>query len=284
MRLSTAWPQFEAEKRLQGYSPHTLKAYHLQSKLLIKFLGDFKIQDITTKDLKRYLAAQTHLKPASLDHRTRYIKSLFRWAQDEDIVNGNPAAKLRRPKLGQRVPKALSEEIIEELRISCNGAFEHALIELIYTTGCRIGEIHKLNRGDINFGNHSIIVHGKGNKEREVYFHYRAAIWLQKYLKSRKDDEIALFVTRRKYGKEKRPRRMSIDQLRIVIKEIAKRSDVDINIYPHKFRHSYATHLINNGAPIEVVSSLLGHSKLSTTQLYFHLTGKHRKQMYQKYF
>ncbi len=284
MLLSTAWPQFEADKRLLGYSPYTLKAYRLQSRLLTEYLEDPEIEEVTTAQLKGYLAAQTHLKPASLDHRIRFIKSLFKWAQDENIVNGNPAAKIRRPKMPQRLPKALAEEDVEMLREACQGAFEHSLAELIYTTGCRIGEIYQLNRGDLNFNNRSVVVHGKGSKDREVYFHYRAGIWLKKYLESRRDDEIALFVTRRNFGNESRPRRMSIAQLRYVIKGIAERAEVNTNVYPHKFRHSYATHLLNNGAPMEVVSSLLGHAKIETTRIYAHLSGERRREMYQKYF
>jgi len=284
MRLTEAWPLYEAERRLQGYSPYTLKAYKLQSRLLTEYLEDPHIEEIKTENLKRYLSAQTHLKPSSLDHRIRFIKSLFRWAQDEGMLNGNPASKIRRPKMGQRLPKALAEEDVEMLREACQGSFEHALIELIYTSGCRIGEIYLLNRGDIDFNNRSMVVHGKGSKEREVYFHYRAAIWLRKYLESRNDREVALFVTRRCFGNESEPRRMSIAQLRYIIKGIAARSDVKSNVFPHAFRHSYATHLLNNGAPMEVISSLLGHAKLETTRIYLHLTGERRRETYQKYF
>lgn len=284
MRLSTAWPQFEADKRLLGYSPYTLKAYKLQSRLLAEFLEDPEIEEVKTEDLKGYLISLTHLKPASIGHRIRFIKSIFRWAQDEGIITGNPATKLREPKQGQRLPKALSEEVVEMLREACEGAFEHSLVELIYTTGCRIGEIYQLNRGDLNFNQRSVVVRGKGDKDREVYFHYRASIWLQKYLESRTDDDIALFVTRRKFGNESEPRRMSIAQLRYVIKRIAERADVDVNVYPHKFRHSYACHLLNNGAPMEAVSSLMGHSKIETTRIYAQLSGERRREMYQKYF
>jgi len=284
MRLSATWPLYEADKRLLGYSPHTLKAYALQARMLTEFLEDPNINEITTEDLKGYLASLVHLKPASVGHRIRFLKSLFRWAQDEGHITGNPSAKLREPKQGQRVPKALSEEDVEMLREACEGAFEHALVELVYTTGCRIGEVYQMNRGDINLNSRSVVVRGKGDKDREVYFHHRASIWLRKYLSSRTDDDAALFVTRRKFGNEKRPHRMSIDMLRYAIKQIAQRAEVETNVYPHKFRHSYATHLLNNGAPMEVVSSLMGHSKIATTQIYAHLTGARRKEMYQKYF
>jgi integrase/recombinase XerD len=119
---------------------------------------------------------------------------------------------------------------------------------------------------------------GKGDKEREVYFSIKAAIWLRKYFNVRKDTDMALFVTERK------PHRMSIAEIRYVIKRVARRSELDANVYPHKLRHSYATHLLNNGAPMEGIQTLLGHTNLSTTMLYASLSGPRRKEIYRKFF
>lgn len=278
MRLTEAWSAYAADKRLLGYSKQTLKAYRLQIDLLIRHFGDIDIGSLTFEQLKAYLAAQEHLAPSSLGHRIRLLKSLFRWAQDEAFVVGNPASKLREPKQGTRLPKAMTEEDIELLREGCTSALEHALVELIYTTGCRIGEVVGLNRNSIDWETRSIIVRGKGDKEREVYFSVKAGIWLKKYLRERKDSDTALIVT------ERAPHRMSIAQIRYVIKRIAKRAGVSVNVYPHRLRHSYATHLVNNGAPLELVQSLLGHSKLETTRIYAHMSGQKRREQYQKYF
>lgn len=278
MLLSQAWSAYEVDKRLLGYSPHTLKSYKLQAGLLIKHLGDRDLSDVALEMLKEYLGAQTHLKPASIGHRVRFIKSLFHWAQDEGYIIGNPASKLREPKLGLRLPKAMPEEDIVELQEGCNTTLEHALIEFMYTTGCRIGEVQSLNRNAINWEDRSAIVRGKGDKEREVYFNMKCAIWLKKYLKERKDSDVALFVT------ERAPHRMSISQIRYITKRVAKRSEVQTNVYPHKLRHSYATHLLNNGAPLEAIQSFLGHSKIETTRLYAQLSGEHRRQIYKRYF
>ncbi|WP_192825070.1 tyrosine-type recombinase/integrase, partial [Peribacillus frigoritolerans] len=176
--------------------------------------------------------------------RIRFIKSLFRWAQDENLINGNPASKIKEPKLELRVPKYLSEEEIEHLREACHTTFENALFEFMYSTGCRIGEAITLDRASINFSNQSAIVLGKGRKEREVYFNTRCEIWLKRYLSERKDHEEALFVTTRA------PHRMSISQARNIIKLVAKRTDIKKSIHPHQLRHSYATNLLNNGAPL----------------------------------
>jgi len=278
MRLSSAWEAYAADKRLDGYSPHTMRAYKLQAQLLIRHLGDIDIKEISLKDLKDYLAAQEHLKPASIGHRIRFLKSLFRWAQDKGEIIGNPSARLREPKTAQRLPKDLSEEDIEMLREGCKSTLEHALVEFFYATGCRIAEVAGLNRNSINWEHRSVIVFGKGAKEREVYFTVKAAIWLKKYLKERKDTDIAFIVT------ERAPHRMSISQIRYIIKRIAKRAMVKTNVYPHKLRHTFATSLLNNGAPLELIQSYLGHAKLETTRIYAQLSGQRRRDLYQRYF
>ncbi len=279
MKLSEAWELYKGDKRLLGYSLYTLKGYGIQARLLIRYLDDVDIEGINFVQLKQYLAAQTHLKPASIGHRIRFIKSLFRWAQDEGIITANPASKLREPKMGIRVPKPLPEEDLESLVICCQTPREHALVELIFSTGCRIGEIYKLNRGDIDWETRSIIVNGKGDKERECYFSTRAGIWLKKYLKIRNDDHKALFVT------ERRPfRRVSISRLRDVIKGAAARAEIQTSVYPHRLRHSYACHLLENGAPLELIQSLMGHAKMETTRIYAALSGPRRREMYRRYF
>jgi integrase/recombinase XerD len=279
MLLSEAWQLYAADKQIEGFSPATLKGYKVQLNLLIRYFGDIDIEEITLASLKTYLIeAGSHLKPASLGARIRFIRAFFRWAADEGYCPGNPARKLREPKLGPRVPKALSEEDTVSLQEACRTTLEHALIEFIYTTGCRIGEVHRLNRNAIDWENRSCIVLGKGNKEREVYFSIKTAIWLKKYLNSRNDNDTALFVT------ERAPHRMSIAQIRYIVKRVARRSEVEANVYPHKLRHSYATHLLNNGAPMEGIQTLLGHQKLETTMLYAQLSGPRRKEIYQRYF
>jgi len=280
MKLSEAWGLYEQDKRIEGFSQTTLKGYKIQNNLLIRHFGDIDLDEITLQDLKTYLIEKgSHLKPASLGMRIRAIRAFFRWASEEGYAVSNPARKLREPKLGMRIPKALNEEETLLLQDACKSPIEHALVEFTYSTGCRISEVYRMNRDSIDWDNHSCIVLGKGNKEREVYFSLRCALWLKRYLKSRKDDNDALFVTERSPH-----RRMSTDQLRRVIKRVAKRSEVTTNVYPHKLRHSFATHLLNKGAPMEGIQTLLGHQKLETTQIYAVLSGPRRKQIYVTYF
>jgi len=283
--LSEVWSRYKTDKQLEGYSPHTLKGYELQSKLFIQHVGDILIQDVTYETIKSYLAQDAgRLKPSSIAFRMKYFKSVWRWAHNEGIISTNPAAKLQLPKIGKRIPKAMSEEQIEMLRTACESPLESAILETFFATGCRLSEVQQLNRNSINWETRSIIVRGKGDKEREVYFTVRCAIWLKKYLNRRKDNNVALFVTERKFKSEGgQPRRMSTDQLRWVIKRIARRVGID-DVYPHKLRHSYATHLLNNDAPLEVIQSFLGHTKLETTRIYAELSGEKRRQLYRKYF
>ena len=148
---------------------------------------------------------------------------------------------------------------------------EKSLFEFMFSTGCRIGEIVSLDRNCINWSNRSAIVRGKGDKEREVYFNTRCDIWLKRYIQERVDDDQSLFVT------ERDPHQMSIAQMRYVIKRISKRSGIDKAIHPHQLRHSFATHLLNKGAPLDVIQSLLGHEKSETTRIYAQLSGKLRQ-------
>lgn len=280
MLVSEVWRRYKSDKKIEGYSPLTLKMYGYQADLFIRFFGDVIFDSLTTDQLKQYLIeAGGHLKPSSLGHRVRFIRSVFKWAHEEGHILTNPASKLKEPKMGQRIPKFLTDYEMELLWEGCQSVMEKALFEFFYSTGCRIGEVEKLNRDDINFNSNSVIVLGKGDKEREVYFSVRCSIWLTRYLDEREDDEPCLFVT------ERNPkRRMSIDALRYTIKRISSRAGIRKEIHPHQLRHSYATHMVNNGAPLEVVQSLLGHEKSETTKVYAHLSGKLRYDLYNRYF
>ncbi|WP_227940096.1 tyrosine-type recombinase/integrase [Alkalihalobacillus deserti] len=279
MQLTKAWEAYKAEKRIEVFSPHTLNAYRLQANLLVRHFQDINPQSISTQGIKEYLASSSEgLKPSSLAHRVRFIRSFFRWLHEEGHITANPAAKIKEPKVGKRIPKFLTEREIEHLREGCLTSMEKALFEFMFSTGCRIGEIVSLNKNCINWESRSAIVRGKGDKEREVYFNIRCEIWLKRYIQERTDQDQAIFVT------ERIPHRMSIAQMRYVIKRISNRASMDKTIHPHQLRHSYATHLLNNGAPLDVIQSLLGHEKSETTRIYAQLSGKLRQEFYRKYF
>jgi site-specific recombinase XerD len=280
MRLTDLWRLYEADKRILGFSPHTLKAYSLQLKVLIREIGDLEIDEVSLTLLKDYLAKQSeHLKPSSLGHRIRFIRSLFRFSFEEGHLSRNPALKLKEPKMDKRIPKFLIEEDVIQLKISCKTPRERALLEFLYCTGCRIGEVHKLNVEDINWESFSAIVNGIGSKQREVYFTTECKIWLKRYVDNRSDNCRALFVT------ECFPiRRMLISTIRYALKKLAKHGEVTVNVYPHRFRHTYACKLLDNGVPLEFIQGMLGHEKASTTQIYAQLRGERRRELYRRHF
>jgi integrase/recombinase XerD len=280
MKLSEAWPLYEADKRLAGFSQNTFDSYSLQLKLLIREIGDLDVTEVDEKTLKLYLAKESeHLLKSTVGIRIRFIRAFFKWMHGEGFIPISPARKLKEPKQGMRIPKAMNEETIEYLREACTSLRDRAMFEFFYSTGCRIGETVTLNRNSVDYENCSAIVRGKGDKEREVYFNIACKIALRRYVKNRTDTNIALFVTERNPQK-----RAEISALRLSLKRIAQRAGVEESVYPHKLRHTYAMHLLNNGASMEFIQSMLGHSKIETTYLYAQLSGARRRELYKKYF
>ena len=278
MRLSEASERYLATRTQEGYSPHTIRAYRLQHQILIRDMGDVELALVTLDLLRAHVAHLSHLKSSSLGHKIRAIKGLFRWVEDEGLHVPSPVRKLKEPKLGQRVPKALTMDELKWLRDACRTTLEHAVIEFFFSTGCRVGEAARLNRRDVDWQRGSVVVVGKGNKEREVYLGSKARIWLTRYFTERQDADPAVWVT------ERSPHRLSIHGLQGVFKRVAERCGLAEKVHPHTMRHTLATTLLNQGAPLVAVQSILGHEKPETTQLYAALSGKTRHQDYQRCF
>jgi len=190
----------------------------------------------------------------------------------------DPARKIKLPKKERRLPKALTVEEMERLREGCSTLRERAILEVLYATGCRLSEIYKLNRNDINRHSLSTKVMGKGSKEREVYFSFKAMYHLEKYLSSRQDDNVALFVMDRKPYE-----RLSRRGIQREIVRIAKNSGLNKAISPHILRHTFAALTLNNGAELAAVQSLLGHSSPETTVIYAQLSEEKRREQHKKY-
>lgn len=287
MKLSQVWEEYEKDKRLEGYSRTTIEQYRLYSNLFIRWLGDKPIQDVTDKLMKEYLLKDIdRLKKSSINSRMKYFKSVWKWAHENDFINKNVATKVKDIKEEQRAPKHFDYKSIEIIRMNCKTTIERALLEFLFSTGCRVSEVRDVDLDSIDWTNNSVRIIGKGNKEREVYFDTTTNVWLSKYVNEREDKESPLFVTERTFKREdgtKSPRRVSNDQIRWILKRLSKRSGVE-EIYPHKFRHSYAMHLLNKGAPLEVIQTFLGHADLKTTRIYAEHSNKMRRDLYNKYF
>lgn len=250
-------------KRLEGVNENTLQNYfYLLRKLSAK--THKQVKDINLNDLRAFVYEECKgNKESTINSKVIYLQNFFKWLVDEEIIDKDPSRKLPQLKVPKRLRHALSIEEIERLRIACVDMRERALIELLFSTGCRLSELVQINKQDLNYINNSIRVIGKGNKERVIFFNDKTKVHLENYLNSRKDYSEALFVT------SKRPiKRLENRGVQDALKKIAKRAGFDKSIYPHIFRHSFATHGLQNGASIVTIQNLLGHSSVMTTERY----------------
>lgn len=266
-----------ASKKLDGLSEKTLRNYNYE---LIKFASCLvkPIATVTTSDLRMYIATRCKdMKQSSTNGQITILKSFFSWLFDEEYIPKNPMSKIKQTKEPSRVRQPLTDEELELLRQACKTAREKSIIEFLITTGCRLSEVVEINISDIDWHEMSLFVIGKGNKQRKVYFNVKAKILLKNYLKSRKGDDLALFTTS-KYPYT----RMSGRSIEREIDKISKRVGLDKSIYPHIFRHSYATHNINSGMPLHIIQQLMGHESPQTTLVYAKINEENIKHEYKK--
>lgn len=269
---------FLACKKLEGRSEKTLYNYKL---ILQKFASYIHkpISTITVMDLRMYLAATTkELKPSTINAITSCFKSFFGWLELEEYIPKNPTKKLQQYKLPIRLRKSLNIEELEKLRDACITVRERALLEFTYSTACRVSEIESTNIDDLHFGENSLRVIGKGDKEREVYFSPKAKLYVEKYLAQRKDNSPALFVTS-KYPHS----RMGVRSIEREIAKIAKRAGFDKAVFPHLLRHTAATLALQSGASLTTVQKLLGHQDPATSEIYAEIDNETVKHEYRKH-
>lgn len=266
-----------AGKRLEGLSEVTLKGYAIELRIFAQNVQK-ATAEITTADLRVYLGQFEQLKTSSISGKLSVLKSFFSWLTSEEVIPRDPSRKIKPPKKEKRLPKALTIEELEMIREACETLRERAMLEVYYATGCRLSEVQKMNRDDIDWQAMSAKVIGKGNKERTVYFSYKSMYHLKKYLMKRLDTEQALFIS------ERQPyHRLSNRGIQREIKAIAERSGVKKNVHPHVLRHTFATLMLNNGADIVSVQGLLGHEDPATTQIYAQASDERRKQAYKQH-
>lgn len=269
-------------KTVENMSPGTIYQYQRQ---LIRFF-DFvqrPVQAITANDIRAYLAdfkMQHGVSDATLDGTRRVLNAFFSWMVDNDYLNKNPVAKIAKIKYqpAQRVP--LTPFQLEQLRDNCRTPKEKALIEIFYSTGCRVSEVAAMNLSDLDWHNRSIVVrHGKGNKYRVVFFSSRAEFLLRKYLQTRKDDREPLFLADRMRNSEGR---MSARCMQLLIKKIRRREPIGAKCTPHVLRHTMATAGLRAGMPLPDLQALLGHAKPETTMIYAHINLSDLQQAHSK--
>lgn len=270
---------FLAAKRIEGCSENTVKYY---KKTLTPIVNSFDkcIHHIETNDLRLYLSSYQntrHSSKVTLDNVRRIMSTFFSWLEDEDYILKSPVRRIRKVKTTQTVKEAMSDEQLEMLRDHCTHPRDLAIIDLLVSTGIRVGELVNLNITDINFHDRECIVLGKGDKERRVYFDAKTKIHLQQYVDSRSDSNSALFVS-----KHAPWNRLNISGVERFLSELGKKSSVH-HVHPHKFRRTMATMAIDKGMPIEQVQKLLGHSQIDTTLRYAIVNQTNVKHSHRKF-
>lgn len=268
---------FVTAKKLEGLSTSTLDGYVLDLNIFFQHVPK-KTDAITASDIRAYLGKFSNLKMSTIGKKLSVLKSFFSWLTSEEYIPRDPAARLKTPKLEKLLPKALSIEELEMLREACQNVRQRMLIEVLYATGCRLSEVHGLNRSDIDQTRMSCRVIGKGNKEREVYFSFKAIYHLRKYLKARTDDEPSLIVTERKPH-----RRLTRRGIQREIAIIAEAAGLQKRVSPHTLRHTFATLTLNNGADLVAVQELLGHENPATTQIYATISAERKREQHKKH-
>ena len=255
---------FLSAKLVEGCSVKTIKYYETTVKQLFKYMPK-AVKEYTTDDLRAYLAVFQKKHKSSkvtIDNIRRIFSSFFSWLEDEDFILKSPVRRIHKVKTGEQVKEVISDENLEKLRDNCKCIRDLAIIDMLASTGMRVGELVKLNRNDVNFAERECIVFGKGNKERVVYFNARAKLHLQEYLASRKDKNQALFVSL-----DKPHVRLQISGVEMRLRDLGRGLKIP-RIHPHKFRRTLATMAIDKGMPVEQVQKLLGHVKIDTTMRY----------------
>lgn len=270
---------FIAAKRLEGCSEKTLKYYQTTIDAMVSSLGK-NVRHILTEDLRAYLTDYQRKNQSgrvTIDNIRRILSSFFSWLEDEDYIIKSPVRRIHKVKTASSIKETYSDEDLERMRDSCEELRDLAMIDLLASTGMRVGEMVLLNRNDIGFTERECVVFGKGDKERIVYFDARAKLHLQEYLDSRADDNPALFVTlRAPHG------RIKIGGIEHRLREMGKRLSIP-KVHPHKFRRTLATMAIDKGMPIEQLQRLLGHQRIDTTLQYAMVKQSNVKMAHKKF-
>lgn len=270
---------FLSAKGVEGCSKNTIAYYKSTITCMLNNV-DKKVYNITTDDLREYLSIFKEFRNSSkvtVDNVRRILSSFFSWLEDEDYILKNPVRRIHKVKMGRVVKEILSDENLEVLRDNCDEIRDLALLDLLISTGIRVGELVNLNISDINFHERECVVFGKGESERVVYFDARCKIHLIQYLESRMDDNPALFVSLRKPHS-----RLGISGVETRIRYLGKKSKL-FKVHLHKFRRTLATHAIDKGMPVEQVQRLLGHVQIDTTMQYAMVSQNNVKIAHRKF-
>jgi integrase/recombinase XerD len=275
----------------RGLSSNTLAAYRADLTALSRWLGERGIQmaRTTKSDLQDFIAARVEhgARPRSTARQLSSFRRFFRYLVREAVIRDDPTAQIAMPKIGRSLPKSLTEEEVESLLGAPAvgdplGNRDRTMLEVLYATGLRVSELVNLRYTQVNLNQGVIRIMGKGNRERLIPLGEEAVRWLNEFARSARGEILLerqtdyLFPTRR-------GDRMTRQAFWHIIKRYARKAGVDRDLSPHTLRHAFATHLLNHGADLRVVQMLLGHSDLSTTQIYTHVARERMKELHQQH-
>lgn len=263
---------------VEGKSPKTIQRYALVLKMFNEKINK-NLRDVTTNDLRYYLAcykSQRHVSGTTLDGMRRVFTAFFNWLETEEYIAKSPARRVSRIKKDTKKERELHEDELEKLVNGCTNIRDRALIEFMYATAARVSEVAGINISDIDFQEKSVLLHGKGGKDRISFFTDKAAYYLKEYLNTRKDNNDALFVSLKNHNN-----RVTKDSIEQMVKTLGKRVGLD-KIHPHRFRVTRITILVNRGMALQDVQEIAGHSDINTTQMYYRGNREHVRSEYMK--
>ena len=266
-------------KKIEGCSERTIRYYQSSIEHLLDCI-DISVRKMTTEDIRTYLAdyqQRNNCSKVTVDNIRRNASSFFSWLEEEDYILKSPMRRIHKIKTKTTVKEVISDEMIEKMRDNCSEIRDLAIVDLLYSTGMRVGELVNLNISDIDLEQRECVVYGKGDKERRVYFDAKAKIHIKSYIDGRTDDNPALFVTLlAPYN------RLKISGVEIRMRELGRQVGIE-RIHPHKFRRTMATRAIDKGMPIEQVQKILGHCNIDTTMQYAMVNQNNVKNSHKKY-
>ena len=271
--------EFLSAKRIEGCSEKSLKYYNRTITATLESVGK-GVKHITTDDLRSYLTdyqAEKKSSKVTIDNIRRILSSFFSWLEDEDYIIKSPVRRIHKVKTSKTIKETYTDENLELMRDNCVEIRDLAMIDMLSSTGMRVGEMVLLNRADIDFNERECVVFGKGDKERMVYFDARTKIHLQNYLASRTDSDPALFVSLHSPHK-----RLTIGAIELRLRDMGRKLGIN-KVHPHKFRRTLATMAIDKGMPIEQLQQLLGHQRIDTTLQYAMVKQSNVKLAHRKY-
>lgn len=271
---------FISAKRMEGLSHNTIIGYERELSIFDDFVKKPAVM-ISTPDIRNYLSSRENLKVGTIQKKLSIIRTFFSWLVDEEALIRNPANKIKGLKQPKRLPKSMTTTELEMMREGCRDYRDRAILEVMYSTGCRLSEISSMKERDIDWNTGSIVIIGKGNKERIVYLNSRAKFYLKHYIKEKRENEDDceyLFTTTR------RPwRQLQNKSIQDLIKKIAQKAGIDRNVHPHMLRHTMATLAMDSGIELGDLQQLLGHESANTTLRYISVNENRKRQAHKRF-